>query len=90
MISASSILAELKIVSRYGGEGSSHPQNLAWIHAPVSEKPEFTDGQTTDACAMTVALLSKSSRAKNPKRSFVRTIEEKIQRKSLKASNYDL
>ncbi len=24
-----------------------------------------TDGQTTDACTMTVALLTKSSRAKN-------------------------
>ena len=31
----------------------------------VSEKPELTDdGQTTDACATTVALLTKSSRAK--------------------------
>ena len=44
----------------------SYPQNLAWIHAVVSEKPEFMDdGQMTDACAMTVALLTKSSRAKN-------------------------
>ncbi len=43
----------------------SYPQNLVWIHAAVSEKPEFTDdGRTTDACAMTVALLTKSSRAK--------------------------
>ncbi len=47
----------------------SYPQNLAWIHAAVSEKPEFTDdgriddGRTTDACTMTVALLTKSSRA---------------------------
>ncbi len=27
----------------------SYPQNLAWIHAAVSEKPEFTeDGWTTN------------------------------------------
>ncbi len=36
------------------------PQNLA-----VSEKPECTDERTTDSCATTVALLTKSSRAKN-------------------------
>ncbi len=47
-----------------------YAQNLAWIHAVVSEKLEFTDGgrtdrRTMDACAMTVALLTKSSRAKN-------------------------
>ncbi len=43
----------------------SFPQNLSWIHAVVSEKPEFMDdGRTTDACATTVALLTKSSRAK--------------------------
>ena len=29
----------------------SFPQNLAWIHAAVSEKPQLTDGRTTDACA---------------------------------------
>ena len=45
------------------------PQNLAWIHAAVFEKPELTDGRTgegrtTDACAMTVAPLTKSSWAK--------------------------
>ncbi len=45
----------------------SYPQNLAWTHAAVSEKLEFTeDGRTTDACAITVGLLTKSSRAKNP------------------------
>ncbi len=43
---------------------------MVWIHAAVSEKLEFTDGRTddgrtTDACAITVALLTKSSRAKN-------------------------
>ena len=27
----------------------SFPQNLAWIHAAVSEKPELTDGQRTPA-----------------------------------------
>ncbi len=44
----------------------SYPQNLAWIHAAVSEKLEFMDdGWTTDAYAMTVTLLTKSSRAKN-------------------------
>ncbi len=36
------------------------PQNLAWIQAAVSEKPELTD-----ACATTVALLTESSRAEN-------------------------
>ena len=40
-------------------------QNLAWIDAMVSEKPELTDGRKTDACTMTVALLTESSRAKN-------------------------
>ena len=34
----------------------SYSQNLAWIHAAVSEKLEFTDGRmdgrTTDACAI--------------------------------------
>ncbi len=49
---------------------ASYPQNLAWIYAAVCEKIEFTDdqrtdGRTTDACAMTVALLTKSSKAKN-------------------------
>ncbi len=34
------------------------------VLAAVSEKLEFTDGRTTDASAMTVALLTKSSRAK--------------------------
>ena len=42
---------------------------MAWIHAAVSEKPEFTDGRTDgrtpDARGMTVALLTKRSRAKN-------------------------
>ncbi len=41
----------------------SYPQNLARIHAAVSEKLEFRDGRTMDACAMTqdsrVALLCK-------------------------------
>ncbi len=46
-----------------------YPQHLVLIHAAVSDKLEFTDGRrtdgrTTDACAMTVALLTKSSRAK--------------------------
>ncbi len=42
----------------------SYQQNLAWIYAAVSEKLEFTNGRTTNACAMTVALLTKSGRAK--------------------------
>ncbi len=42
----------------------SYPQSLAWIHAAVYEKPGLrtTDGQRTPA---PVALLTKSSRAKN-------------------------
>ncbi len=39
----------------------SFPYNLAWIHAAVSEKLEFTDGRTDDGLP---ALLAKSSRAK--------------------------
>ncbi len=26
----------------------SFPQNLGWIHAALSEKPELTDGRRTD------------------------------------------
>ena len=37
----------------------SFPQNLAWIHAAVSEKLELTDGR------MTPVLLTKSNRANN-------------------------
>ncbi len=33
----------------YGGKGASYPQNLGWIHAAVSENPEFTDAGWTDA-----------------------------------------
>ncbi len=43
----------------------SFPQNLAWIHAIVTEEPELMDGRTTDAWSTTVALLTKSSKAKN-------------------------
>ncbi len=46
----------------------SIPQNLPWIHATVSEKPELTDEWCmTDDGRMhhDVALLRKSSRAKN-------------------------
>ncbi len=28
--------------------GDSFPQNLAWIHVAVSEKPELTDKRRTD------------------------------------------
>ena len=52
----------------------SYPHNLAWIHPAVSEKLGFTDDgrtdrRTTDACSMTVALLTKSSRGKNARTS---------------------
>ena len=40
---------------------------MTWIDAAVSEKPELTDGRTTDACATTVALLTKSIRPKKLK-----------------------
>ena len=42
------------------------PKNLAWIHAEVSEKLSLR--MTEDACATTVALLTKSSRANNNKK----------------------
>ncbi len=47
---------------------------LAWIHKAISEKPELLtdDGLTTDACATTVARLTRSSRAKT------KTKEDKI------------
>ncbi len=49
-------------------KNESYPQSLAWLHEAASEKPEFTDnGRTMDACTMTVALLTKSSRAKRIK-----------------------
>ncbi len=32
----------------------------------ISEKPKLTAGRTMGTCAMTVALLTQSSRAKNP------------------------
>ena len=46
-----------------------HPQNLAWIHAAVSEKLEFTDGPTdgrTDDGRLRhdSSSADKSSRAK--------------------------
>ncbi len=57
------------MVWRYGGEGATHkiwpgsiqrfPRNLS-----LRTTDGRTDGRTTDACAMTVALLTKSSRAK--------------------------
>ena len=44
-------------------------KKMTWTHTTVSEKTELTDGQTdgrtTNACATTVALVTKSSRAKN-------------------------
>ncbi len=52
------------MVWRYGGEGATHkiwPGSMQRFPRNF----EFTDdGRTTDACAMTVALLTKSSRAK--------------------------
>ena len=44
----------------------SYLRSLAWMHAAVSEKFEFMDaGRMPDFCATTVALLTKSSKAKN-------------------------
>ena len=41
------------------------PQDLALIPLTVSEKTRFTDdGQTKDACAMAITLLTQSSRVK--------------------------
>ncbi len=64
----------------------SYAQNLAWIHAAVSEKPKFTDDGrtdgrwTTDACAITVALLTKSSRARNEIKINKTCIDSHLQR----------
>ncbi len=44
---------------------ATFPQNLALICSTVSEKTRFTDGRTTDARATALALLTRSSRAKN-------------------------
>ena len=67
----------------------SFPQHLAWIHAAVSEKPELTVGQRMDACAMTVALLTKSSRAKNPPQIMQMTIR-KHSRQKLHKLNHNI
>ncbi len=45
------------MVWRYGGEGATHKIWWTSLRTP--------GGRTPDACAMTVALLTKSSRAKN-------------------------
>ncbi len=64
------------MVWRYGKEGASHkilpgsmqrfPRNLSL----QTDDGRTTDGRTTDDCAMTVALLTKSSRAKNGRCQF--------------------
>ncbi len=55
------------MVWRYGEEGASHkiwPGSIQRFPRNLSLRTD--DGRrTTDACAMTVALLTKSSRAKN-------------------------
>ncbi len=53
---------------KYSGDMAdySFAQNLAWIHAAVSENGRTNDRQRmAEACATTVALLTKSSKAKN-------------------------
>ncbi len=47
----------------------SYPQNLAWIHAAVSEKPEFTDGRRTDGRTDDGRLRHDSSSADKVKQS---------------------
>ncbi len=54
----------------------SFPQNLTWIHAAVSNKPELMDGWMTDACATTADLLTKSSRVKNSSNILTRKNQE--------------
>ncbi len=57
-----------KMVWRYGGEGATHkiwPGSMQRFLRNLSLRA--TDGRTTDACAMTVALLTKSCRAKKSK-----------------------
>ncbi len=62
------------MIWRYGGQVAKIPQqNLAWIHAILSEKPELTNGKLNlwkslhdcgrkmNACAMTVATADKES-----------------------------
>ncbi len=51
---------------RYGGVGATHkiwPESMQRF--PRNWSLQTTDGRTTDACAMTVALLTKLGRAKN-------------------------
>ena len=51
------------MVWRYGGKGATHK---IWSGS-MQRFLRNLSLRTTDACAMTVALLTKSSRAKNPK-----------------------
>ncbi len=54
-----------KMVSTYGGEGATHKVWLGSMQRfPSDLSLRTTDGRMTDACATTVALLTKSSRAK--------------------------
>ncbi len=57
---------------------------MTWIHAAVSEKLVLTDGRTaTDAYAMTVALLTKSNRAKKDREhSFVFQLQQQEMQKA--------
>ncbi len=45
------------------------------MHAAVSEKPELTDDGRTDTCAITVGLLTKSSRLQNYKKSKFKIVK---------------
>ncbi len=50
----------------------SYPQNLAWIHAAVSEKPEFTYDGRTDGRTNDGRLRHDSSSADKVKQSYKR------------------
>ncbi len=68
---------EKKKVLRYGGEGDTHriwPGSMQRFLRNLSLR-------TMDACTMTVALLTKSSRAKNEKR--------KKDHKNVKIENFE-
>ncbi len=54
-----------KMVWRYGGKGATHKVWHGSMQRFLRNLSLQTDGQMTDACAMTIALPTKSSRAKN-------------------------
>ena len=63
------------MVLRYGGEGATHK---VWPWS-MQRFPRNLSLQTADACAMTVALLTKSSRAKHDALQFLWHILVQIQ-----------